>query len=355
MFGTYKREDVTILLKDISGLVPPTETKEKEECLRKGMHYSEMLPKEYVPTPKYMHVFESGLEKFAPETARVTAITAGKIMQEIKKRGEEIPVLVSLARAGTPIGILLRHYLGEFYHVDAPHYTISIIRGKGIDENALQYILQRYSADQVIFVDGWTGKGAIRRELGESLDEFCKKTGIAVPASLAVLSDPAGVAEISGTKEDIFLANACLNATVSGLLSRTFHRPDIIKNDDFHGAAFYKDLLQDDVTYCFINTVEKNFYPMDTWEDETLHFSDNGLQETKMICDYFGIKSIHHCKPSIGETTRVLLRRDPWKILVHSLSDEENLGHIYQLAAEKNIPVEEYPLRHYKACGIIKE
>lgn len=50
----------------------------------------------------------------------------------------------------------------------------------------------------------------------------------------------------------------------------------------------------------------------------------------------------------------MLLRRVPWKILVHSLSDTEHLCHIYQLATEKGIPLEVYPLRYYKACGLIQ-
>ena len=345
MFGTYKKEDVTVLLKDITGLVQPTETKEKEECLRKGMHYSEMLPKEYEPTEKYMEVFELGLEHFAKKTAELVASTASQLVGK---------TLVSLARAGTPVGILLKRYIKEFYQTDVPHYTISIIRGKGIDKNALQYILNRHDPDSIVFVDGWTGKGAIKRELSAALEAYYEETGVWVPDTLAVLSDPAGVAEISGSKEDIFLANACLNCTVSGLLSRTFHRSDIISDSDFHGAAFYKALIDQDVTYHFIDTIVRYFHPP-VEQKEELRFSDTGLQETKEICEHFGIKSIHHCKPSIGETTRVLLRRDPWKILVHSLHDDENLAHIYQLAAEKNVPVEEYPLRHYKACGIIKE
>jgi hypothetical protein len=47
--------------------------------------------------------------------------------------------------------------------------------------------------------------------------------------------------------------------------------------------------------------------------------------------------------------------RIPDKVLVHSLNDRENLGHIYQLAAEKGVAVEEYPLENYKACGIIRK
>ena len=60
-------------------------------------------------------------------------------------------------------------------------------------------------------------------------------------------------------------------------------------------------------------------------------------------------------KPGIGEATRVLLRRMPQVILVHSKGDMEHLGHLYQLAKEKGIEVMEYPLTTYRACGIIKE
>ncbi|WP_159606861.1 cysteine protease StiP domain-containing protein, partial [Agromyces humi] len=38
-------------------------------------------------------------------------------------------------------------------------------RGKGIDSNALSYIAAHHNAADAVFVDGWTGKGAISREL----------------------------------------------------------------------------------------------------------------------------------------------------------------------------------------------
>ena len=80
-----------------------------------------------------------------------------------------------------------------------------------------------------------------------------------------------------------------------------------------------------------------------------------GLEEAKKICDEFQISNINLVKPSIGEATRVLLRRLPWKMLVHSLTDDAHLGHLYQLALEKNIELVEYPLKNYKACGLIKD
>ena len=44
MFSTYQSQDVTILLKDITGLVATLGTREREERIQRGVHYSEMLP-----------------------------------------------------------------------------------------------------------------------------------------------------------------------------------------------------------------------------------------------------------------------------------------------------------------------
>ena len=129
-------------------------------------------------------------------------------------------MLVSLARAGTPVGILIKHYIEQRLGRKAYHYTISIIQGKGIDKNAMSYILARHKPESIQFIDGWTGKGAIQRELLLAMKDYPD-----VSAGLAVLSDPAGIAEKSGTHDDFLIASSCLNSTVSGLLSRTFYRP----------------------------------------------------------------------------------------------------------------------------------
>ena len=46
MFSTYQSQDVTILLKDITGLVTPLGTRAREARIQSGVHYSEMLPLE---------------------------------------------------------------------------------------------------------------------------------------------------------------------------------------------------------------------------------------------------------------------------------------------------------------------
>ena len=345
MFSTYKEDDVVILLKDITGMVEPQSTEEREKEIQSGRHYCEMLPIEYEPSEAYEKAFEDALNRYSTITAQAVASVAQKIWDT---KGKNVAV-VSLARAGTPIGILIKRYIKEKYGVVIDHYTISIIRGRGIDKNALNYILSIHSGKDIQFVDGWTGKGAIQNELNKAMKDYP-----GVDPKLAVLSDPANITNICGTHDDFLIASSCLNSTVSGLLSRTFLRDDIIGPDDYHGAVFYHELKERDLTYHFIESVQKKFV-MDDLKGDTDKTADvSAIEEVKQIADIYDVKDINLIKPSIGEATRVLLRRLPWKMLVQSLNDEEHLGHLYQLAKEKGVEVVEYPLKHYRACGIIK-
>ncbi|MBE6876478.1 MAG: hypothetical protein E7496_07110 [Ruminococcus sp.] len=344
MRTSYRPEDVDILLKDITGFIQPLENQEREKYIQQGVHYSEMLPCEHAPSEAYLKTFYDALERYAPITAEATGILAEKIFQE---KGEDT-VLVSLARAGTPVGILLKRYLEQRHSVKIKHYTISIIRGKGIDKNAMQYILDRHKPESIQFVDGWTGKGAIQRTLLEAMQNYP-----GIDPLLAVLSDPAHIAGKSGTYEDFLIASSCLNSTVSGLISRTFYRSDIIGKSDFHGAMYYQEFEAIDLSEKFLSEIEK-YFDFSLIPADTPRPSADALAETRQIAEQFGIADINLVKPSIGEATRVLLRRIPWKILVHSLDDTAHLGHIYQLADEKHVSVEVYPLQCYKACGLIR-
>ena len=333
MRSSYKKEDVCLLLKDITGLVEPLSTEEREKQIQSGRHYSEMLPIEYVPSLAYMEAYEEALKNYASITAAAVGRLADRI---IEKRGEDT-VLVSLARAGTPIGILIRRYIRKKYNISLPHYSISIIRGRGIDDVAMQYLLKRYQPNQLLFVDGWIGKGAILNELKKDMAAY-----------------PANVAELCGTHEDILIPSSCLNSTVSGLISRTFYRSDIIGPEDFHGAAYYGELADSDLSYAFIEAIEKEFVMKNPREEKIA--SGAGIEEAKEIAAHFAVSDINFIKPGIGETTRVLLRRVPWKVLIDEKHVQDRaLAHIIRLAEEKNVPIEQYPLKHYKACGIIRK
>lgn len=348
MRSTFRDDDVVLLLKDITGLIEPQEAKERERLIQQGKHYSEMLPVEYVPTEPYMRIYENALSCFAKPTADAIGVLADRIMDE---KSENV-VLVSLARAGTPIGVLLKRYLRLKYQLDVPHYSISIIRGRGIDQNAMQYLLNRYSPGELLFVDGWIGKGAIWNQLKQDVALYP-----GVSSDLAVVADPAKMGALCGTTEDILIPSSCLNCTVTGLISRTFLREDVIGKNDFHGAVYYGELAQSDLTYPFIEEIERNFDLKNKRELSVTIMSElTGVQEVEKIASDFDVTDINLIKPGIGETTRVLLRRVPWKILVaEQYENDPSLFPILQLAKEKSVPVIFYPLSHYKTCGIIKK
>lgn len=345
MRSSYKDDDVILLLKDITGMVEPQPTEEREKLIQSGRHYSEMLPIEYVPSEKYMEAYRQSLKMFA----KPTAMAVGSLSDKIIKTKRKDVVLVSLARAGIPIGILIKHFIKNKYDVNVPHYSISIIRGRGIDDNAMKYLLSKYKPEQLLFVDGWIGKGAILNELKKDLMVY-----EGVSDDIAVVADPAGVTELCGTHDDLLIPSSCLNSTVSGLVSRTFLRSDIIGPDDFHGAVFYENLRESDLSYEFLNAIEKEFDYEAVPENKSLE--GTGIEEVKAIAEHFDIDDINFIKPGIGEATRVLLRRVPWRVLIDERYKEDPaLEHLIRLAAEKNVPVEFYPLKNYKCCGIIKK
>ncbi|KAB2952742.1 hypothetical protein F9B85_08070 [Heliorestis acidaminivorans] len=370
--GSYRADDVVFLLKDLSGMVEEVPTEERERMIQKGVHYSEMLPLEYKPTQEYMDLFYQTLEESARKIAWATAVVAEKI---IGLHASEF-VLVSLARAGTPVGILIRRYLEQIHGLTVPHYSISIIRDKGIDEKALLYILQNHGGRDLQFVDGWTGKGAISMQLTKACQQFKDKYSIELSDSLAVLADPGYCAPLYGTREDYLIPSACLNATVSGLVSRTVYKPELLGPFDFHGARYYSELQEDDVSNLFVDTISRYFEEvalegqnhLAMKREEHLFCDDHrgteksfllekcswqGLRSLRSIQERFGIKDINLIKPGVGETTRVLLRRVPWRILVNSM-ENPNLTHILILARDRNVPVEVYGNMTYSCCGLIK-
>ena len=116
MRSSYRKEDVRFLLTDITGKVTPQPADERERQIQAGRHYSEMLPIEYVPGLRYMEAYEEALKHNAALTAHAVGRLSDKIMEQ---KGSDT-VLVSLARAGTPVGILIRRYIAKkyrnFYH-----------------------------------------------------------------------------------------------------------------------------------------------------------------------------------------------------------------------------------------------
>ncbi|GAB2861021.1 hypothetical protein GCM10022221_70950 [Actinocorallia aurea] len=345
-FGSYPAEDVAWLLTDLSDVELEAPTEEREEAIQSGAaHYAESLPIEFQPSPEYQRLFHTALDASAERLAQAVAVITERILAA---RGPEA-VLVSLARAGTPIGALCRRWAAYAHGLDLPHYAVSIVRGRGIDTVAMDHIAARHDPRSVMFVDGWTGKGAITRELAAALE------GRDFSPELAVLADPGRCVSVYGTREDYLIPSACLNSTVSGLVSRTVLNRDLIGPGDFHGAKFYKDLAPSDVSNLFLDTVARHFPSADPGDAPPQEEPDwSGWAAVERISDAHGIGDVNLVKPGVGETTRVLLRRVPWKVLARRGADAD-LAHIRVLAAERGVPVEEVDTDLPYACvGLIK-
>ncbi|MGW2711167.1 phosphoribosyltransferase [Streptomyces sp. NPDC001356] len=357
-FSSYAPEEVGWLLQDLSDVPLEAPTEEREEAVQRGgAHYAESLPVEYQPSARYQELFHAALDASAARIAQAVGVVTETVLTERSPR----PVLVSLARAGTPVGILMRRWARFRHGLDLPHYAVSIVRGRGIDANALRWLAAHHDPRDVVFVDGWTGKGAITRELAEAVEEFEREEGISgFDPEIAVLADPGSCVRTYGTREDFLIPSACLNSTVSGLVSRTVLRADLVGPHDFHGAKFYRELAGADVSVAFLDAVAARFPEVADGVDgavKELSATDRtptwaGWRAVERISEEYGIHDVNLVKPGVGETTRVLLRRVPWKILARAGAGDD-LAHVRLLAEQRGVPVEEVDDLPYTCVGLI--
>ncbi|MGW0250275.1 phosphoribosyltransferase [Nocardia goodfellowii] len=363
-FGSYAADEVSWLLKDLSDVDLEADVAERERRIQAGAaHYAESLPIEFQPDAAYRELFDQVLAESAERLALAVGTVAELVVAE---RGDDI-VLVSLARAGTPIGILMKRWLrsgrgAELPSLDVPHYAVSIVRDRGIDAVALDYLARHHDPSTIVFVDGWTGKGAIRHELNEALAAYHAAGGARFNGELAVLADPGHCVRTYGTRDDFLIASACLNSTVSGLVSRTVLNDTLIGPGDFHGAKFYRELADADVSGRLLDTVSAAFGVVRDQvpaavaaiqgSDRTPTWS--GWASVEKVRAEYGITSVNFVKPGVGETTRVLLRRVPWRVLVREADAPEH-AHLRMLAGARGVPVEVVPDLAYSCMGLIKE
>lgn len=358
-FGSYSAGEVRWLLKDLSEVALEAPIEDREEAIQAGSaHYAESLPVEYLPTEEYQQLFSRVLAESVDRVATAVGVVAELMLSE-----RRVTALASLARAGTPVGALINRWVGSTRGLELPHYAISIVRGRGIDMNALRYLAKHHDPAGVAFVDGWTGKGAITREFSDAIRIVNLDLGPAggFVDDLAVLADTGECVSTFGTRDDFLVPSACLNSTVSGLVSRTVLNDALIGREDYHGAKFYSELASRDVSGAFLDAVSASFNSV---RDEVarqvkaLRATDrtptwSGWRTVERLALEYGIQSLHLIKPGVGETTRVLLRRVPWQILVDPGKRDE-LKHVELLARDRGVPLVEVEDLGYSCVGLIK-
>ncbi len=357
--GSYDPDDVVILLKPVH--LEPTPVEEKEGLIQSGRrHYSEMIGAERLPSRAYLRVFHEGLERQKGRLARHLLVLARLIANA---RAGEIAV-VSLARAGTPVGVLLTRLLRRFFRRNVSHYSVSIIRDRGIDGVALRHVLRRHPADAIAFVDGWTGKGVISGELLQSVTRFNEQQGVSIDPGLFAVADLCGTAVAAATAEDYLIPSCVLGCTVSGLISRSILNDEVVGPGDFHGCVYYEEYRADDLSRWFVDRLTGEAERVGEEQDLTTVTGMTAGERARRraesaaflraVTQRYKIGDVNHIKPGVGEATRVLLRRVPDRLLLRDAADDD-VAHLRVLAAEKGVAVEVEPTLPFQAAALIRE
>ena len=366
--GSYLPAEVMLLLDIVSADsindISPTQ---KEALIQSGQrHYSDMLTLEKPPSAThealYNQALAAGKQRMANDVTSL-AFSLHQLFHACVSASQPL-VLVSLVRAGLPIGVLLQKALSDAsvsYALASQHYGVSIIRDRGLDPVALQYILQQHPHSPIVFVDGWTGKGAIYGELQRSLAQITDKQQQAqlfhqgegvIP--LVTLADPAGVAWLSASNDDWLMPASLLNSTVSGLISRTLYREP---SDGLHQAVYYDKLQPWDRSGDFIQTIDalrqQTSLPTPLTGKLLPTFATQSVIDD--LAARFAISNRNRIKPTIAEATRAILRRDPECVLVNEMADGQDTALLRHLCEEKNIQlIEDASIAPYQAVTIIK-
>jgi hypothetical protein len=309
---------------------------EKENLLRAGVSYGTLLTPEQVPSDVQQAAYHAALIRNGERVGALLASLTAEIVATYPQ-----PILVSLARAGTPVGCAMRR-LARRWGLELPHHTLSIIRGSGIDRAALDAVQAKHPNGQLVFVDGWTGKGSISGALRGSLPAD-------VPTRLAVLSDPAGVALHAATHDDVLLPHAALNATVCGLLSRTF----VSAEGGLHAARIEEQVRELDQTAAYLEALHALTAPFAP--DFHLPLGPRPQQPQDVVTALaatLGVSDPHLVKPSVGEATRVFLRREPAHLMLREAGHPDTL-HLEHLAQAARVPVSVHPTLPYLAAALI--
>jgi hypothetical protein len=349
--GSYRPEDVTFLMKVAN--VTMVDVATKERLIQSGArHYSEMLSPEAAPSAPYLSLYEQGLERNGPRLAQDVVDLAGALADRAVGRREV--VIASLARAGTPIGVLMRRALANM-GIAAPHYSISIIRDRGIDREALRFIAASHDPRDVIFLDGWTGKGTITRELHASLAD--RPLGFA--PFLAVVADPAGCADLAASEEDYLIPSGLLNGIVSGLVSRSVLSAALVGPGDFHACQYFDHLAGQDLSRAFVDRVSDLMNglsprPIRAEAGQRAARAAACEQMVRELMAAHGLSDRNRIKPGVAEATRAVLRRVPDRLLIRDPHDPD-VAHLVHLAHERGVRIDPLSGAHgYRAVAVIR-
>ena len=238
----------------------------------------------------------------------------------------------------------MRRWAQLRHGLDLPHYAVSIVRGRGIDANALRWLAAHHDPADVVFVDGWTGKGAITRELAER--QRSRPTVAGFDPEIAVLADPGSLrADLRHPRrlpDPLRLPQLDrLRADLAHRAARRPGRPGRLPRREVLPRTRRRGRLG--------GLPGRRRRPLPRGRGRGRRRGQGAARQrpharpgragaaVERISEEYGIHDVNLVKPGVGETTRVLLRRVPWKILARAGAGAD-LDHVRLLAEQRACP-----------------
>ena len=347
--GTYPDSWVTFLLKDLTGKVKFISTIEREMLSQSSQNFASYITAEAMPDSEMQSIYDKVLNS----NKQLIADSVGNLVNNLVNSYGDF-IAVSLLRAGTPAGILVRLYAKEILNLDIPHYSVSIVSKFGLDHNAINYIQKLHPDKKIVFIDGWTGKGFIQKELSDAVKKYNSQAILkgykTLEPTLATIYDPAGCSNYCGLNKDILMPTALMNCTLTGLLSRSILDTELVGPNDFHGVNVHLEMKDHDQSLQFIESIVERFREVELIPNAEPHYEGRNFCQELML--KYNISNPDLVKASTSEATKALLLKENCKVLLLDVNAQQ-VESCVTLANRKNIPIE-YIQMPYNAIVLLK-
>ncbi len=296
-----------------------------EECfsgqLRGWQRWTKPSP-ELEPDPVLNGLIIKSLESRGDYITGLHETLTDKIVELVEP---ERLLLVAILRAGLYVATGLAKRL-ELRGYQVPTVAAGLFHEAGIDQAALELIKQDYPDRIPVFIDGWTGRGVVARELKKCVPD----------SILATLVDPGHHGDLWGTDIDSLIESAHFTATETLGFSR----------------AYIQDPLQ----------VWRAYEYPDVFRNESLISAwDKACDCSPILADEYGkgqntkellafLSELNQTDPSnwkvnINEVVRSLVNRNPQELVVGTTIEEAEalIPTVTYLADHRKIPVKYVP------------
>lgn len=335
---------VKVYLNEEPGVVDPFNSADLfrgDECfdgsLRGWMRWRKPSP-EPMADAKLKTIVVDSLKKQAPFLCALHDRLLMKIYEKVPSSNSI--VFISILRAGVFVALGLAKRMVYHGRDGAPVAAIGLFNEAGFDYRALSEVLNDYPGHFPVFVDGWTGRGVVARELKKAYDEWRKEStakGLPEKPLLATLVDPGRHGDLYGTARDTPVPCAHFTAPEVFGFSRAF-----IKNPQEMWAAYRYPVkyYAPELVKAWLNIFKAEHLPH-VMEEESPQILTDLLNETAGLTD----TSPDQWKVNLNEAVRSFVNRNPRELILGVSVEEaaQLIPDLVYLARRAAIPVNYRP------------